>query len=73
KASPSPDVRHYHVYFSADARPKPVQARRVVSPPRSCTSYLDWTAPRGGRGWYALTAVDRQGNESVPVYAEAAP
>jgi hypothetical protein len=63
-------VRYYHVYFSSQERPQTVPARRIVSPPKSCTRYLDWTAPLEGRAYYGLTAVDRQGNESEPACVE---
>jgi hypothetical protein len=37
------------------------------------TEYLDWSAPRKAeKVWYAITAVDRQGNESGPTFAELA-
>lgn len=67
--SPETDLRYYNIYFSAAGRPEPVQARRIVSPPHDCTQYLDWTAPEGA-GHYALTAVDRHGNESAPAFAD---
>jgi hypothetical protein len=67
------DLRYYNVYFSATAKPEAVQARRIVSPPATATTYLDWSAPTNAlRVWYAITAVDRQGNESAPSYAECA-
>jgi hypothetical protein len=63
------DLRYYNLYFSSKAKPEPVQKRRFASPPRGTTEYLDWTAPTSGAAWYAITAVDRQGNESAPAYA----
>ena len=42
-----------------------------LSPPRGTTEWLDWLAPREGRAFYAITAVNRQGNESEPAFAEA--
>jgi hypothetical protein len=69
--SPAGDLRHYNLYFSAEARPEPVQARRIVSPPADATTYLDWSAPvRASHAGYAITAVDRQGNESLPAFAD---
>jgi hypothetical protein len=71
QAAPEKDLRYYNLYSLSQGRPEVSQKRRFVSPPRSATSYLDWTAPVGGAIQYALTAVDRQGNESEPAYAEA--
>jgi len=35
------------------------------------TEYLDWSAPLGAQAvYYAITAVDRQGNESAPAETE---
>lgn len=70
-ASSSSDVRYYNVYFSAKEKPAIEQKRLIASPLPSTTSYLDWTAPTEGGASYAITAVDRQGNESAPVFAEA--
>ena len=64
------DLRYYNLYFAADGRPDPVQAHRFASPPAGTTAYLDWTAPPTPGGRYAVTALDRQGNESAPAYAE---
>jgi hypothetical protein len=70
-ASPEKDLRYYNVYFSSSKPPEAVQARRIASPPRGTAEWLDWLAPREGRAFYALTAVDRQGNESEPALVEA--
>jgi hypothetical protein len=64
-------VRYYNLYCSSTGRPEPVQAHRFASPPRGTTEYLDWAAPPAGPVFYGLTAVDRQGNESAPVYFQA--
>ncbi len=69
-SSPQEDVRYYNLYFSAEGKPDAVQARRFASPPRAATSHLDWSAPTTGNAFYAITAVDLQGNESSPVYAD---
>ncbi|HUT33721.1 MAG TPA: hypothetical protein VNE39_09590 [Planctomycetota bacterium] len=69
-ASPEKDLRYYNLYFSSSKSPEAVQARRIASPPRGTTEWLDWLAPREGRAFYALTAVDRHGNESEPAFAE---
>lgn len=64
------DVRYYNIYFSSKAQPDVSQKRRIASPPVGTTSYLDWTAPVEGPAYYAVTAVDHQGNESKPAYAQ---
>ncbi len=69
--SPEKDLRYYNLYFSSHARPEAVQARRIASPPFGTTEYLDWAAGNPEKLHYAITAVDRQGNESQPTYAEA--
>ena len=72
KSNPAPDLRYYNVYCSPMEQPAIVQKRRLVSPPADSTEYLDWSAPTGvARVYYAITAVDRQGNESAPAFAEA--
>ena len=68
-ASVDQDVRYYNLYFSSEEPPQPVQARRFVSPPKQATSHLDWSAPTSGSAYYAITAVDYQGNESAPAHA----
>lgn len=71
KRSAAADLRHYHIYFAAGGRPEISQRCRIISPGAAAAEYLDWTAPRGHASvHYAITAVDRQGNESAPAYAE---
>jgi hypothetical protein len=70
-ASPAADVRYYNVYFSAKGKPEVSQKRLIASPLASMKEYLDWSAPIEGGASYAITAVDRQGNESMPAFAEA--
>ena len=65
-SSPDQDVRYYNLYFSDTSHPPIQQQRRFASPPKTTTEYLDWTAPTTGQAYYAVTAVDRQGNESMP-------
>jgi hypothetical protein len=65
------DTRYYSLYFSAAGRPAISQARLILSPPAAVTNVLDWTAPKGTDGHYAIVAVDRQGNVSAPAYADA--
>ncbi len=69
-ASEASDVRYYNVYFSAKGKPAIEQKRLIASPLASMTSYLDWTAPLEGDAHYAITAVDRQGNESKPTFSD---
>ena len=65
------DFRYYNIYASSVAQPKIEQKRLLVSPPHDETGYVDWTAPKGKPVFYAITVVDRQGNESEPAYASA--
>ncbi len=67
-ASPASDLRYYNIYFSATAQPGIVQKRLIASPLSQMTNYLDWSAPLTGSAYYAITAVDRQGNESGAVF-----
>ena len=63
------DFRHYQLYASPEGKPAVSQKRLLVSPPHGETFYLDWSAPKGRPMHYAITTVDRQGNESPAVYA----
>lgn len=68
--NPASDLRYYNLYFSEQGPPEPRQQRLIASPQETVTDYLDWTAPSGtGPAFYAITAVDRQGNESRPAFA----
>jgi hypothetical protein len=64
------DLRHYNIYFSAGKRPEISAKCLLVSPPQSATQYLDWSAPQKTDAHYAITAVDRQGNESPPAFVD---
>jgi len=69
--SPSSDVRYYNIYYSAERAPESQQANRLISPSRLDTMYVDWGLDPGRpEHFYAITAVDRQGNESKPVRVE---
>jgi len=70
KANTTGDLRYYNVYASSTSKPEAAQERLLVSPPHDETSYIDWTAPMDGPVHYAITAIDRQGNESSPASAE---
>lgn len=63
---PGRALRYYNLYCGTDSFPNAVQARRFASPPRGYREYLDWCPPPAGRVWYAIGAVDRQGQESAP-------
>lgn len=64
------DLRYYNLYFSTKGQPEISHKRLIMSPPASMTEYLDWSAPLNAQSvHYAITAVDRQGNESQPAYA----
>jgi hypothetical protein len=69
-ASPAADLRYYNIYFSSTGKPEIKQQRLIDSPLPSMTSYLDWSAPASGDAFYAITAVDRHGNQSVPTFAQ---
>jgi hypothetical protein len=64
------DTRYYNLYFSATGRPAIAQAHLILSPQGAVTQILDWTAPTDGVGHYAIVAVDRQGNVSLPAHAD---
>ncbi len=70
KKNPANDLRYYNIYFSSKEKPAVSQKRLIVSPLPNMTEYLDWSAPLEGGAHYAITAVDRQGNESAPTYAD---
>lgn len=61
-------VRFYNIYYAADLQPEVAQAARMASVAAGTSRYYDWLASPAG-AYYAVTAVDRHGNESVPVYA----
>ena len=65
------DLRYYNVYASSGGPPAIEQKHLVFSPSR--TYVIDWGVTEGERLHYAVTAVDRAGNESGPVVATAKP
>jgi fibronectin type 3 domain-containing protein len=69
-ASADKDLRYYNIYASSAGKPEISQKRLLVSPPHDEMSYIDWTAPKGQTINYAITVIDRQGNESAPARAE---
>jgi len=66
QASPDTDVRYYNVYYSVAGIPSPSPQRLIASAPANTLTYLDWLARTDAAPYYAVTAVDRAGNESAP-------
>jgi len=62
------DVRYYNIYYSVAGPPASVQERLIASPGRTSTRLIDWQASPVFSPFYGVTAVDRQGNESLPRY-----
>ena len=65
------DLRYYNVYASTDGPPTTEQKHLLFSPSRRYV--IDWGIPEGKGVQYAVTAVDRSGNESAPASATAKP
>jgi fibronectin type 3 domain-containing protein len=65
-----PTLSHYQVYASREPDFEPGQETLVGSP--TYEEFIDWGLRADTRYHYAVTAVDRRGNESAPVRAEAA-
>lgn len=61
-------VRFYNVYYAETNAPEINQAHRMASLVVGTSGYYDWLGSSTG-AHYALTAVDRQGNESLPIFA----
>jgi chitodextrinase len=59
-------TRYYNIYYSTAGVPAPIQQNRIASVPVGTSTYLDWLADPQAQGYYAITTVDRQGNESAP-------
>lgn len=64
-------VRYYNIYYSNITMPKPVQENRIASIAVGHSSYIDWLADSGAEGYYLVTCVDSQGNESLPLYYDS--
>jgi hypothetical protein len=71
--SASQDVRYYNIYFSTEGMPEPDQRRLIMSAFPGQGELLDWLAPTGEDLYYAITAIDYQGNESAPTYVSTIP
>lgn len=73
--SSDPGLWYYNIYYSVEGTPQPIPERRAASVPRGRSAYIDWQARTDAAGYYLVTAVDRQGNESgvTPVTPPNAP
>jgi hypothetical protein len=63
----SPDdkkIRYFNVYYATRGNPEISQRTRIASLPVGTIEYLDWNADKEKNGFYMITSVDRQGNES---------
>ncbi len=63
-ASSNSDLAYYNIYYSVEGAPVALTERLIASVPKSKNSYIDWQARTDAEGYYLVTAVDRQGNES---------
>lgn len=59
-----PLIRYYNIYYSTSPIPKALQNQRIASVPRGTKTYVDWLAHPSVDGYYLITSVDTQGNES---------
>jgi hypothetical protein len=65
--STSAKARYYNIYYSSDGTfPTCDQQHRIASVPIGTSSWLDWNAHLTNPANYAITTVDRYGNESGP-------
>ncbi|MFA9478952.1 hypothetical protein ACERK3_11715 [Phycisphaerales bacterium AB-hyl4] len=67
-ASDDPSFAHYHVYASRAPFKKLTQQHRIGSPTEA--RFTDWGLRAGVTYHYAVTVVDRWGNESEPTFAQ---
>lgn len=61
--SDATDFTYYHVYAAREPFDAPDQRLRIGSPTE--VEMIDWGLEAGTKYYYAVTAVDRQGNESA--------
>ncbi|MFW6170282.1 MAG: hypothetical protein ACODAD_07320 [Planctomycetota bacterium] len=66
----APTLSHYQVYAAREPIDEPAQQFLVGSP--TVPGFIDWGLRAGTQYHYAVTAVDRRGNESKPLFAAAA-
>jgi len=59
---PEPDFWHYNVYGAREPMARPQQKHLLASP--TYAEFIDWGLRAGTTYHYAVTAVDRRGNES---------
>ena len=64
ESSRETDIHHYNVYASTGKTVEPVQKNLIASP--AAGPFLDWGLRPDTEYCYAVTVVDRQGNESRP-------
>jgi hypothetical protein len=62
-------VRYYNVYYREGSNPTVNQIYRIASIPPGLQTWLDWNVTSAVTPYYAITAVDRYGNESDPKFA----
>lgn len=60
----NPMIRYYNIYYSNTSTAKAIQNQRIASVPKGTTTYVDWLADPSKIGYYLITSVDTQGNES---------
>jgi hypothetical protein len=58
-------IRYYNIYYTTNPVPKAVQSQRIASVPKGTNTYVDWLAHPTVEGYYLITSVDYQGNEST--------
>jgi hypothetical protein len=57
-------IRYYNIYYSTSGTPLADQRYRIASIPVGHSKWLDWNADPSKKGYYLITSVDYQGNES---------
>lgn len=70
QASNAPNLSHYRLYAAREPFEAPEQRYLIGSPSRP--EFIDWGLRAGTTYHYAVTAVDRAGNESAPVFVACA-
>ena len=58
-------IRYYNIYYSNSHVAEAVQNQRIASVPKGTSTYVDWLADPSRQGYYLITSVDTQGNESA--------
>jgi len=65
KEPDNPVIRYYNIYYSNISTAKAIQNQRIASVPKGTDTYVDWLADPTTTGYYLITSVDTQGNESA--------